>query len=71
MKVNGVGLVPEPGDEVYTPAGKARVTEVQESPHSHGVVHFVRVGLGSGRSYNWEQYLAAQQDRLKRRFGGV
>ncbi len=71
MKVNGTVPIPEPGDDVYTPSGKAKVVEVLESPNGGGFVHFVRVGSYSGRSYNWEQFLAFQQDRLKRRFGGV
>lgn len=72
--------LPKVGDDIYVPSafflshgsddqvgGLAKVERVRVSTHNPEI-HFISVKEVNG-DYNWEQYLAPQQEELKERFG--
>lgn len=82
-KENGMETrLPNVGDEIYVPTelylshgmddfcgGLARVTAVKEGISGGKTVHFIQIAERPGSSYNWEQYLVLEQEKLKARFG--
>lgn len=74
--------LPQVGDEIYVDTrlhvyrgkddvlgGLATVMSVSDGKSAGLPVHFVSVKEHPGNNYNWEGYLAPEQDRLKKEFG--